>query len=192
MSTNKPSIFTQAVHAGERGPRPDFTPVVTPIYNSVGYLYESMEQLDAVFGGEREGYVYPRFGTPTNAALEQAVAILEGGEAAEGSAAALSFASGMAAVHAALLATGLEAGQAVVSARDVYGASYALLARLFTALGIRVRFVDIADLASVERAIAEEKPRAVFCETISNPLLKVADVPAVAELAHAHGAEVIG
>jgi len=185
MSINKPSIFTQAVHAGERGPRPDFTPVVTPIYNSVGYLYESMEQLDAVFGGEREGYVYPRFGTPTNAALERAVATLEGGEAA------LSFASGMAAIHAALLATGLEAGRAVVSAQDVYGASYALLARLFTALGIRVRFVDIADLASVERAIAEEKPRAVFCETISNPLLKVADVPAVAELAHAHGAEVI-
>jgi len=185
MSINKPGIFTQAVHAGERGPRPDFTPVVTPIYNSVGYLYESMEQLDEVFGGEREGYVYPRFGTPTNAALERAVAILEGGEAA------LSFASGMAAVHAALLATGLEAGQAVVSAQDVYGASYALLARLFTALGIQVRFVDIADLASVERAIAEEKPRAVFCETISNPLLKVADVPAVAELAHAHGAEVI-
>ncbi len=185
MSTNKPSIFTQAVHAGERGPRPDFTPVVTPIYNSVGYLYESMDQLDAVFGAEREGYVYTRYGTPTNAALEQAVAILEGGEAA------LSFASGMAAVHAALLATGLEAGQAVVSAHDVYGASYALLANLFTSLGVRVRFVDIADLASVERAIAEEKPRAVFCEIISNPLLKVADVPAVAELAHAHGAEMI-
>jgi len=185
MSTNKPSIYTQAVHAGERGPRPDFTPVVTPVYNSVGYLYESMEQLDAVFGGEREGYVYPRFGTPTNAALEQAVATLEGGEAA------LTFASGMAAVHAALLATGLEAGQAVVSAQDVYGASYALLTKLFTALGIRVRFVDVTDLALVERAIVEEKPKAVFCETISNPLLKVADVPAVAELAHAHRAEMV-
>ena len=185
MSTNKPSIFTQAVHAGERGPRPDFTPVVTPIYNSVGYLYESMDQLDAVFGAEREGYVYTRYGTPTNAALERAVAILEGGEAA------LSFASGMAAVHAALLATGLEAGQAVVSAHDVYGASYALLANLFTSLGIRVHFVDIVDLASVERTIAEEKPKAVFCEIISNPLLKVADVQALAELAHAHGAEVI-
>ena len=185
MSTNKPSIYTQAVHAGERGPRPDFTPVVTPIYNSVGYLYESMEQLDAVFGGECEGYVYPRYGTPTNAALERAVAILEGGEAA------LSFASGMAAVHAALLATGLGAGQAVVSAHDVYGASYALLANLFTSLGIRVRFVDIVDLPSVERAIIEEKPKSVFCEIISNPLLKVADVPAVAELAHAHGAEMI-
>ena len=185
MSTNKPSIYTQAVHAGERGPRPDFTPVVTPIYNSVGYLYESMDQLDAVFGAEREGYVYTRYGTPTNAALERAVAILEGGEAA------LSFASGMAAVHAALLATGLEAGQAVVAAHDVYGASYALLANLFTSLGVRVRFVDIADLASVERAIAEENPRAVFCEIISNPLLKVADLPAVAELAHAHGAEVV-
>ncbi len=185
MTTSKPSIFTQAVHAGERGPRPDFTPVVTPIYNSVGYLYESMDQLDAVFAAEREGYVYPRYGTPTNAALERAVAILEGGEAA------LSFASGMATIHAALLATGLEAGQAVVAAQDVYGASYALLVNLFTSLGMRVRFVDITDLAAVERAIVEEKPRAVFCEIISNPLLKVADVPAVAELAHAHGAEVI-
>jgi cystathionine beta-lyase/cystathionine gamma-synthase len=182
---DKLSIFTQAVHAGERGPRPDFTPVVTPIYNSVGYLYDSMEQLDAVFAAEREGYVYPRYGTPTTAALEQAVATLEGGEAA------LSFASGMAAIHAALLATGLKAGQAVVAAQDVYGATYALLANLFTVLGVRVRFVDIADLASVERAIVEEEPRAVFCETISNPLLKVADLPAVAELAHAHGAEVI-
>jgi cystathionine beta-lyase/cystathionine gamma-synthase len=191
MSANKLSIFTQAVHAGERSPRPDFTPVVTPIYKSVGYLYESMDQLDAVFGAEREGYVYPRFGTPTNAALERAVATLEGGEEAEGNEMALSFASGMAAVHAALLATGLEAGQAVVSAHDVYGASYALLAKLFTALGIRVRFVDIADLPAVEQAIAEEKPQAVFCETISNPLLKVADVPALAELAHAHGAEMV-
>jgi cystathionine gamma-synthase/methionine-gamma-lyase len=97
----------------------------------------------------------------------------------------------MAAIHAALLATGLEAGQAVVSAHDVYGASYALLANLFTSLGMRVRFVDIADLASVEQAIIEEKPKAVFCEIISNPLLKVADVPAVAELAHAHGAAMI-
>jgi len=185
MSTSKLSIFTQAVHAGERGPRPDFTPVVTPIYNSVGYLYESMDHLDAVFAAEREGYVYPRFGTPTNAALERAVAILEGGEAA------LSFASGMAAIHAALLATGLETSQAVVAAQDVYGASYALLANLFTSLGIRVRFVDIADLASLERALVEEKPRAVFCEIISNPLLKVADLPAVAELAHAHGAELV-
>ena len=185
MSTNNPSIHTQAVHAGERGPRPDFTPVVTPIYNSVGYLYESMDQLDEVFGGEREGYVYPRHGNPTNAALERAVATLEDGEAA------LSFASGMAAIHAALLATGLEAGQSVVAAHDVYGATYALLANLFTSLGVRVRFVDIADLASVERAIAEEKPKAVFCEIISNPLLKVADVPALAELAHAHGAEMV-
>lgn len=185
MSTSKPSIFTQAVHAGERGPRPDFTPVVTPIYNSVGYLYESMDQLDAVFAAEREGYVYPRYGTPTNAALERAVAILEGGEAA------LSFASGMAAIHAALLATGLEAGQAVVAAQDVYGASYALLANLFTSLGMRGHFVDITDLAAVERAIVEEKPRAVFCEAISNPLLKVADVPSVAELAHANGAEMV-
>ncbi|HID65345.1 MAG TPA: PLP-dependent transferase [Anaerolineae bacterium] len=179
------SIFTLAVHAGERGPRPDFTPVVTPIYNSIAYTYESMEDLDAVFARERPGYVYARYGNPTVTALEEAVAALEGGEEA------MVFASGMAAIHAALLAARVEAGATVVAAHDVYGATYALLSRLFSSLGVRTRFVDIADLTAVEQAIVEEKPRAVLFETISNPLLKVADTPALVEIAHRHGAEVI-
>ena len=95
------SIFTTAVHAGERGPRPDpatalkagFTPVATPIYPSVGYVYDDTEDLDAVFAGKRAGPVYTRYGNPTNSALEAAVAALEGGEAA------LSYGSGMAAIH---------------------------------------------------------------------------------------------
>ena len=179
------SIFTLAVHAGERGPRPDLTPVVTPIYNSIAYTYESMEDLDAVFARERPGYVYARYGNPTVTALEEAVAALEGGEEA------MVFASGMAAIHAALLAARVEAGATVVAAHDVYGATYALLSRLFSSLGVRTRFVDIADLTAVEQAIVEEKPRAVLFETISNPLLKVADTPALVEIAHRHGAEVI-
>jgi cystathionine beta-lyase/cystathionine gamma-synthase len=179
------SIFTQAVHAGERGPRPDFTPVSTPIYYSVGYLYDDMADLDAVFGGERAGFVYPRYGSPTVRAFEEAVAALEGAEDA------VAFATGMGAIHAAVLGAGVRTGEAVVAAADVYGATYALLERMFTTLGVRVRFVDITDLAAVGQAIAEEQPAAVLCEIISNPLMKVADVPALAELAHATGAALI-
>lgn len=183
--TEKKSIYTQAVHAGERGPHPDFTPVNTPIYHSVGYLYDDLRDLDAVFGGERPGFVYTRYGSPTVLAFEQAVATLE--EAGD----AVAFASGMAALHAVLLGAGVRAGQAVVAAADVYGATYALLERLFPALGVRVRFVDITDHDQVARALAEEAPVTVLCEVMSNPLMKVADVPVLAEMAHAAGATLI-
>ena len=179
------SIFTQAVHAGERGSRPDYTPVSTPVHYSVGYLYEDMADLDGVFGGERSGFVYPRYGSPTVSAFEQAVTALEGAEDA------VAFASGMGAIHAALLGAGVQAGESVVAAADLYGATYALLERGLTSLGVRVCFVDITDLGLVSRAIAEEQPAAVLCEIISNPLMKVADVPALAEIAHAAGASLI-
>ncbi|MGD8624357.1 MAG: PLP-dependent aspartate aminotransferase family protein [Anaerolineae bacterium] len=171
------SIFTQAVHAGERAARPDFTPVSTPIYHSVGYLYEDMGDLDGVFGGTRQGYVYTRYGSPTVRSLEAAVAALEGAGDA------VAFASGMAAVHAALLGAGVRAGSAVVAAADVYGATYALLERLLTEMDVRTRFVDITDLAEVAGALAAERPAALLCEIISNPLMKVADVPALVDLA---------
>jgi cystathionine gamma-synthase/methionine-gamma-lyase len=179
------SIFTQAVRAGERGPQPAFTPVSTPIHHSVGYTYDTMEELDGIFGGERVGFVYPRYGSPTVHAFEQAIATLEGGEDA------VAFASGMAAVHAAVLGGGIRAGASVVAAADVYGATYALLDQSLTTLGVRVRFVDITDLEEVSRAIDEERPAAVLCEIISNPLMKVADVPALAQIAHAAGAVLI-
>jgi cystathionine beta-lyase/cystathionine gamma-synthase len=179
------SIYTQAVHAGERGPRPDFTPVTVPIYPSVGYLYDDMQDLDSVFGGQRAGYVYPRYGSPTVTAFEQAVATLEGAEDA------VAFASGMAALHAVLLSAGVRAGMAVVAATDLYGATYALLDKTFTTLAVRVRFVDIADLEQVQQAVRGERPIALLCETISNPLLKVADVPALVDIAHGAGAALI-
>src|SRR5512144_2375276 len=91
-------LSTRAVHAGERIRPEGYTPVATPIHPSVGFVYESMADLDAVFATTREGYVYSRYGSPTVTAFEVAVAELEGGEAGH------AFSSGMAALHASLLA----------------------------------------------------------------------------------------
>jgi cystathionine gamma-synthase/methionine-gamma-lyase len=179
------SIFTRAVHAGERGAKPDFQPVSMPIYNTVGFLYEDLKDLDGVFGNERDGYVYTRYGNPTNSALEEALASLEEGEAA------LTFGSGMAAVHASLLAAGAKNGTSLVSAYDVYGATYAICSRLFSELGVRVKFVDVTNLEEFAKTLSEMKPTAVILETISNPLMKVADIPTIGKLAHQVGAKVI-
>jgi cystathionine beta-lyase/cystathionine gamma-synthase len=174
--------ITRAVHAGTRTPAPDFTPTVVPIHPSVTYLYDRMEDLDAVFAGTRPGYVYSRYGNPTVVALEETVAALEEG------AAALAFASGMAAIHAALLATGARAGSTVVAAQDIYGATYALLDGLLRTQGVDVAFVDATDPEEVAAACATLEPAVLLVETVSNPLLKVADLPALAEAAHRHGA----
>ena len=185
-----PSIHTVAVHAGERASKSIFTPVATPIYHASSYVYDEMETLDATFAGTFDGPMYTRYGNPTVSALEAAVAALEGGEAA------LAYGSGMAAIHGALLAAGARAGTSVVAAQDCYGATYALLNRLLASQGVTPRFVDAADFAAVEAAFAAARTAgapaaALIVETISNPLLKVADLPALAELAHAAGAALI-
>lgn len=178
-------IGTRAVHAGERGPKPNFTPVSTPIYRSAAYMYDEIAELDAVFAGEREGYVYARYGNPTITALEEAIRDLEGGDVA------VVTSSGMAAVHLALLAAGVGAGERIVAARDLYGATFTLLTNVLGTLGIEATFVDSTDTEATRAAIAETKPRAVLIEAMSNPLLRITDVPAVAEAAHAVGARVV-
>ncbi|HEY9528942.1 MAG TPA: PLP-dependent transferase, partial [Anaerolineales bacterium] len=164
------SFQTRAVHAGERVPAADYTPVATPIWPAVSYVYESMHDMDAVFGGEKQGYVYSRYASPTVSAFEAAVASLEGAEAAQ------AYSSGMAAIHASLLAAGAKAGTAVVAALDIYGATYTLLRSLLDSLGVTARMVDVANLHEVETAIQETQAVLVLVETISNPLLKVADI----------------
>ena len=175
---------SRAVHAGEGAPRPDFTPTATPIYPATAFVYDEAQTLDAVFGNERQGYVYSRYGNPTTRALEEAVAALEGTEDA------VAYASGMGAVHAAILLD-VRAGDRVVAARDVYGATYAVLSKLLASLGVETTFVDVLDLAGLERTIAAVKPKLVACETISNPLLRVPDLATVVELAHRSGARVM-
>ncbi len=185
MDLRDTAFATRAVHAGEQGPRADFTPVVAPIHPTVGFLYDSIDDLDAIFATTREGFVYPRYGSPTVAAFETAMANLEAGEAAH------AFSTGMAAIHAALLAAGVRAGTAVVAALDVYGATYTLLSRLLTELGATTRFVDVTDLAAVEAALDVTRPIAVVAETISNPLVKVADIPSLVDLARRYGSSVL-
>lgn len=173
-----PSIFTEAVHAGERAPYPAATPVTTPIYHSVGYLHGSSERLDAVFAGQEHGYVYRRYESPTVEAFERAMAVLEGGEAA------FATASGMAAIHGTLLAAGVRAGCHVIAAQDCYGATYSLLATLMQESGVHVHFVDVTDLGQVQALVTQHRPIALAVETVSNPLLKLADIAALAQLAH--------
>ncbi len=188
MTRNETDAFglaTRAVHAGERPAHPDFTPVVTPIYPGSSFIYDDMTVEDQVLGAERPGYVYTRYGNPTTHAMEEAVAALEGTEAA------IAFGSGMAALHGAFLGTGIGAGDTVVASRECYGATVTLLNGYLTRLGVRTIFVDILDLAAVEAAVEREKPRFVTFETVSNPLLHVADGPAIVEIAHRHGAFVV-
>lgn len=182
---SKKAFLTRAVHAGERVPLGKHTPVATPIHPSVSYFYESMKNLDAAFEGGQEGYVYLRYGSPTVATFETAVAELEQGEACQ------AFSSGMAAIHAALLAAGVRSGTAVLTTLDLYGATTTLLQRLFTEMGVTVRLVDLTDPGALEAVLAKTRPVALLIETISNPLMKVADIPSLATLAHQYGTRVL-
>ena len=174
---------TRAVHAGERTDLTNINPVVTPIFPSVGYTFADSNELDAVLGGEQPGYVYsPRYANPTVTALETAVANLESAEAA------LALPSGMAAIHLALLGAGVRAGSHVVVAADVYGATYSLTKQIFAELGATVHLVDVLDLAGMEKILAAVDCTAVLVETISNPLMKVADLPQLAAITHKHSA----
>ncbi|HLF29390.1 MAG TPA: PLP-dependent aspartate aminotransferase family protein [Anaerolineae bacterium] len=179
-------IFTQAVHAGEGQPPPEGRPSATPIYPAVTYTYPDMQDLSAVLGGERSGYVYARYGSATISAVEKAVATLEGAEEA------VAFASGMAALHLALIQAGVKSDTPIVAANDLYGATHTLLAQFYPNLDPSpLRYVDMADLGAARAAIAEVRPRAVLLEIMSNPLLKIAELPAIAAAAQQAGATVI-
>ena len=183
---------TRVVHGGRDAgpvqdpeePRPEGlgTPVVPGIQVSSGYYFPRLRELNRAFEDPSEGYVYARHGGPTTDLFGQGVAQLEGTDGA------VSFASGMAAIHAALLAAEVGPGAGVVAARDLYGATQTLLTNVFGAQGVPVRLVDMTDLEATRAAVLEGRPRVVYVETISNPLLRVADLPALAEIAHESGA----
>ena len=165
----KRDITTRLVHSGERRPFPEALPVATPIYASATFTYDSMEEIDQVFSGEKQGFIYTRYGNPTTAALEEAIREVEEG------ATACAYATGMAAVHAALLACDLKAGSTVLASQDLYGATTSLLNTIFSNFGVKTVTVDFGDLSSVREAVREYRPQIMIAETISNPLLKVCD-----------------
>lgn len=175
---------TRAVHSGERPERPSIVPTSTPIFPSTSYLYDDITALDSVLGGEQEGFAYSRYGNPTTRALETALAALEGTESA------VAFASGMAALHAALLLD-VKAGSRIVASTDLYGATAQLLTTVFASLGVETTFASLFDLDGLRKTVEDERPRVLVCETVSNPLLRVADLPAIVEIAHAVRAKVV-
>jgi len=156
------------------------TPLVPPLVQSVAFDYGSMDEQDAIFANERPGWVYGRYGTPTTAALEAGLAELEGVEDT------VCFVTGMAAI-ATLFGVVIAEGGRIVAQEDTYGATRAMLQRFALERKADVAFVDPTDLSAVDRALGS-KTALLYVEAISNPLLRVTDVAALADRAHAAGA----
>ncbi len=175
---------TRAIRAATRAPRVEQRPNSVPIYQSVTFSAADAEELGAIASGTIPGYAYARLANPTGDALAAAMAELEGAEAAN------VFASGMAAIHAALLSV-LRAGDRVVATRAIYGSTRTLLTDRFGRLGIDIAFVDVTDHAAVSAALAAAPTRVLYVETLSNPTIVVADIETLAGLAHRHGALLI-
>src|ERR1043166_2766362 len=154
----KRDITTKFVHAGERRPVPDAMPVSTPIYASATFTYGSMEEIDQVFSGEKAGYIYTRYGNPTTAALEAAMREVEEG------AIACAYATGMAAVHAALIACDLKAGSTVLASQDLYGATTSLLQSVFSAFAVNTVTVDYSDLNQLREKARASRPQVLIAE----------------------------
>jgi cystathionine beta-lyase/cystathionine gamma-synthase len=178
-------IHTQAVHAGDRKRGGGHIPVTTPIHTATSYFYESMEQLDRVFGNAEKGYCYARYDNPSAAALEELMGALESGDTA------LACASGMAALHTAILSALGDRRRSIVAANAMYGATVGLLMNVFEPSGVSVRFADMCDLASLRAAVAEAQPGCIVMESISNPLLRVAEIDSVAAIANQAGAALV-
>ena len=177
--------WTQMVHAGERREPLRSRPVATPIYATSAFTYDSMEEVEKVFTGEGGDFIYTRHGNPTVTAFEDAMTVLEAGEAS------CAYASGMAALHAALFACDLKPGSTVLASQDLYGATFALLHTVFAPIGVKTVTADFNDLDAVRERTRAERPTVLVAETISNPLLKVCDLAACAAIAREAGARLV-
>ncbi|MCD5330093.1 O-succinylhomoserine sulfhydrylase [Chromobacterium piscinae] len=150
------------------------------LFLTSSFTYDSAAQAAAMFLGEVDGYTYSRFTNPTVAAFQQRLAEMEGGERA------IATATGMAAIQAIMM-TLLQAGDHIVSSQSLFGSTTNLFANQLSKFGVATTFVDARDL-SLWREALQPNTKLLFLETPSNPLTEVADISAIAEIAHAHGA----
>ena len=162
----------------------EFGDVNPSITDSSTYTFLDPQRMEAAFEHEIEGcFLYSRHFNPTNKHLAEALARMEDGESAQ------VMASGMGAISTTLM-TLAGAGDEIIAGRTIYGGTYALLKNLLPRFGVTTRFVDLSDPAAV-RAAFTPRTRVLYCESISNPLLEVSDLPQLTELAHAHGARLV-
>ena len=178
--TAKPGFGTRALAAATRTPEVEQHPDAVPIYQAVTFSASSAAELADVLGDRLPGYSYSRIDNPTSQALADAIAEVEGAEAA------FVFASGMAALHAAF-ATVLRAGDHMIASRQIYGSVQHLVEDVFGRFGVESTFVDVTDANAVEAAF-RPNTRLFHFETIANPTLTVADIADLVARGHAHGA----
>ena len=163
--------------------RSPFGETAEALYLTQGYVYDSAQSAEARFKGEEDGFVYSRYANPTNKMFEDRLALLEGAEACR------STASGMGAVHLAMMGL-LRAGDHVVSGRALFGSCRWIIGQWLPRFGVETTVVDGRDVEAW-RAAMRPNTKAVFMETPANPLLELADVKAVCDIAHAVGAKVV-
>jgi O-acetylhomoserine (thiol)-lyase len=175
-------LETIAIHGGY-SPDPTTKSVAVPIYQTTSYAFDDTQHAADLFDLKVPGNIYTRMMNPTNDVLEQRVAAMEGGVAG------LAFASGMAATTAAIQ-TIAAAGDNIVTSGTLYGGTYNLFAHTLPQYGVEVRFADYQDIDSFAKLI-DDKTKAIFCESIGNPLGNVVDFGALADVAHAHGIPLI-
>lgn len=175
-------LETLAVHAGF-SPDPTTKAVAVPIYQTVAYAFDDTQHGADLFDLKVPGNIYSRIMNPTNGVLEARVAALEGGVGA------LAVASGMSAITYAIQ-TIAESGDNIVSASQLYGGTYNLLAHTLPQMGIETRFADASKPDTFE-ALIDERTKALYCESVGNPLGNVTNIQALADIAHKHGVPLI-
>jgi len=173
---------TTCLHGGTQ-PDPVTNSRGVPLYRTASYVFNNTEHAANLFALKELGNIYSRLMNPTTDVLEQRVAALDGG------AAALALASGTSANFYAIINI-CQAGDEVVSARNLYGGTYTMFNDILPQFGIKVNLVDGSDPKAFDAAITD-KTKAVFCETVTNPGLQVSDIQAIAEVAHSHGLPLI-
>ena len=175
-------IETIAVHGGY-SPDPTTKSVAVPIYQTVAYAFDSTQHGADLFDLKVPGNIYTRIMNPTNAVLEARVAAMEGGVGG------LAVASGMSAITYAIQ-TIAEVGDNIILASTLYGGTYNLLAHTLPQMGIETRFADYRDPTSFAKLI-DAKTKAIFCESVGNPLGNITDIAALAKVAHDAGVPLI-
>ncbi len=180
---NSPKGFaTRAIHHGYDS-RANEGALVPPLHLSATFTFETAEQGGEIFAGEREGYIYSRTNNPTNRLLEQRLASLEGAEAG------MALASGMGAISA-LMWTLLAPGDQVIADQTLYGCTFSFLNHGLGKFGIHTTHLDLTDPETLRAAISD-RTRVVYFETPANPNMRLVDIAAISEIAHAHGALVV-
>jgi O-acetylhomoserine (thiol)-lyase len=177
-------LETIALHGGQI-PDPTTNARAVPLYRTSSFVFNSSEHAANLFALKELGNIYTRLGNPTTEVLEKRVALLEGAHPLAG----LALASGTSAVFYAVINLA-RAGDNIISARNLYGGTYTQFNNILPDLGIKVKFVDSNNVDEIAAAV-DDKTRAVFVETVSNPALEVTDLEAVADVAHAHGLPLI-